>query len=597
MGRKKIEIKPITDKKSRKDTFHKRKVGLVKKAAELSMLCNVKMLLVFEDLAGDVVKYSTHGLYDPVQYFTEEYLTTPIAFTAKHYPDFFKNITVKKRVKDEECDLEGGDGSDGGDYEDIESTETDQRTLSETQPGRLTKVASSTSSMMTTPKSQASFSFANKSNAKQKGDNHLFQQLHQQAVQSNNEQNQKVMGNNSGHHNHQHHNQNVFDFNIAPNLPNGQSAVDSQEARQQNFQNRQMGKKMDLEVINEEKSEPMSAGYQVGNTEISNSRAEECDPVEPKHEPKYVAFKREFKPKLKISEEEESKKVTHFTNNLLSPNLFTQSPIGYVMSPIPTNLNSSIYEFNEMSILQGKGLPTPGKTNTPGKMQKMFSQFPGTYGGGGDFGVTQHQNAGNAQFFNQVRPEGSLEVEDFLNKNGEKGNYLPPYEDHFAGMDFAGKNTFKPTKELPRQDNQMNFSWNIGQDTANQFPANQMNARGDKFFGFGMYNNSDNEMARNPESFVGDHFAVPRARDDPHRVEQSSFRGDYDSSGMRLYSPFPLPLVRSNQNTDWLQYFYLKQSDRTMQDESFSLLNNSRGNDLSLSIAKSPKPGKKLKDN
>ena len=99
-------MKEIVDKKSRKDTFHKRKLGLIKKAAELSILCNVKMLLVFEDLTGEIIKYSTHGIFDPVQYFKEGFLTSSIAFTAKHYPDFFKNITLKKGMKEEDLETE-----------------------------------------------------------------------------------------------------------------------------------------------------------------------------------------------------------------------------------------------------------------------------------------------------------------------------------------------------------------------------------------------------------------------------------------------------------------------------------------------------------
>jgi MADS-box transcription factor len=41
MGRKKILIKPISDERLRNITFNKRKAGLLKKAAELSMLCNI----------------------------------------------------------------------------------------------------------------------------------------------------------------------------------------------------------------------------------------------------------------------------------------------------------------------------------------------------------------------------------------------------------------------------------------------------------------------------------------------------------------------------------------------------------------------------
>jgi SRF-type transcription factor (DNA-binding and dimerisation domain) len=62
MGRKKIEIKFIENKKERvvvscnQVTFCKRKHGLLKKAAELATLCGVKVCLLFTDL-GESVHY------------------------------------------------------------------------------------------------------------------------------------------------------------------------------------------------------------------------------------------------------------------------------------------------------------------------------------------------------------------------------------------------------------------------------------------------------------------------------------------------------------------------------------------------------------
>ena len=56
----------------------------MKKAAELSMLCNVKMLLAFEDLHGNLIQYSTHGIFDPKQYFSGNKALTAYEFTSKH---------------------------------------------------------------------------------------------------------------------------------------------------------------------------------------------------------------------------------------------------------------------------------------------------------------------------------------------------------------------------------------------------------------------------------------------------------------------------------------------------------------------------------
>ncbi|KAL3511456.1 hypothetical protein ACH5RR_030857 [Cinchona calisaya] len=56
MGRRKVEIKKIEDKSSRQVTFSKRRKGMMKKAQELSVLCDV-------DVA--VLVFSTRGkLYD-----------------------------------------------------------------------------------------------------------------------------------------------------------------------------------------------------------------------------------------------------------------------------------------------------------------------------------------------------------------------------------------------------------------------------------------------------------------------------------------------------------------------------------------------------
>ncbi len=59
MGRNKITIRKIDDARLRYLTFHKRKNGLMKKAAEFAMLCNIDLVLIFNDLNNSVIKYTS----------------------------------------------------------------------------------------------------------------------------------------------------------------------------------------------------------------------------------------------------------------------------------------------------------------------------------------------------------------------------------------------------------------------------------------------------------------------------------------------------------------------------------------------------------
>lgn len=62
MGRKKLPIRRISHAKDRVVTFCKRRVGLLKKAAELAILCDVGVYLVFTDEQGAVHQFNTFPL-------------------------------------------------------------------------------------------------------------------------------------------------------------------------------------------------------------------------------------------------------------------------------------------------------------------------------------------------------------------------------------------------------------------------------------------------------------------------------------------------------------------------------------------------------
>nr|AGC94569.1 flowering locus C [Betula platyphylla] len=57
MGRKKVLLKRIEDKSSRQVTFSKRRNGLMKKARELSILCDVQVALIVFSSRGKLYEY------------------------------------------------------------------------------------------------------------------------------------------------------------------------------------------------------------------------------------------------------------------------------------------------------------------------------------------------------------------------------------------------------------------------------------------------------------------------------------------------------------------------------------------------------------
>ena len=111
MGRKKIEIKPIQDHKTRKDTFHKRKQGLLKKAVELSVLCRVNVFVAFDDLKGDIMLLSTKGKFSLEENFDLKTREPRAKFNVNDYPRFHQSSALTR----EEGHESDGSGSEEGD--------------------------------------------------------------------------------------------------------------------------------------------------------------------------------------------------------------------------------------------------------------------------------------------------------------------------------------------------------------------------------------------------------------------------------------------------------------------------------------------------
>ncbi|KAL4061903.1 hypothetical protein J3A83DRAFT_4331407 [Scleroderma citrinum] len=110
MGRRKIEIQPITHERNRSVTFLKRKNGLFKKAYELGVLCSVEVaVIIFEERPGHHVKlyqYCSGDVHDIVQrhiqYDGENDTRTP--------HDFANNANSMKI--DDTADIDDDDGDD-----------------------------------------------------------------------------------------------------------------------------------------------------------------------------------------------------------------------------------------------------------------------------------------------------------------------------------------------------------------------------------------------------------------------------------------------------------------------------------------------------
>ncbi len=62
MGRKKIQITRISDERNRQVTFTKRKFGLMKKAYELSVLCDCEIAVVIFNSHNKLFQYASHDM-------------------------------------------------------------------------------------------------------------------------------------------------------------------------------------------------------------------------------------------------------------------------------------------------------------------------------------------------------------------------------------------------------------------------------------------------------------------------------------------------------------------------------------------------------
>ncbi|GKU92794.1 hypothetical protein SLEP1_g6471 [Rubroshorea leprosula] len=74
MGRRKLQMKRIEDKSSRQVTFSKRRSGLIKKARELSILCDVDTAVIIFSSHGKLFEFSsTNSLGNMLERYRSHY--------------------------------------------------------------------------------------------------------------------------------------------------------------------------------------------------------------------------------------------------------------------------------------------------------------------------------------------------------------------------------------------------------------------------------------------------------------------------------------------------------------------------------------------
>ncbi|CAH1417001.1 unnamed protein product [Lactuca virosa] len=73
MGRRKLEIKRIEDKSSRLVTFSKRRTGLIEKARQLSVLCDVDVAVIIFSARGKLYEFSSGYTANSVEHILARY--------------------------------------------------------------------------------------------------------------------------------------------------------------------------------------------------------------------------------------------------------------------------------------------------------------------------------------------------------------------------------------------------------------------------------------------------------------------------------------------------------------------------------------------
>lgn len=107
MGRRKIEIQPLTDDRNRTVTFVKRKAGLFKKAHELAVLCQVDLAVIIIGNNNKVYEFSSLDTAELINFYQQN----KIRLQESKSPENYGNYKKKRKLSDtlQKKDAPGGE--------------------------------------------------------------------------------------------------------------------------------------------------------------------------------------------------------------------------------------------------------------------------------------------------------------------------------------------------------------------------------------------------------------------------------------------------------------------------------------------------------
>lgn len=113
MGRRKLEIKRIEDKSARQVTFSKRRNGLLKKAKELSVLCDLDIGVIIYSCRGKLYQYcsSNNSLTEILRRYNsliekDSSSSTEVCEAQDQYSKYSRFLTCKELLQIMERELE-----------------------------------------------------------------------------------------------------------------------------------------------------------------------------------------------------------------------------------------------------------------------------------------------------------------------------------------------------------------------------------------------------------------------------------------------------------------------------------------------------------